>query len=365
VAGEGEEQEKGSLLGIIEGAIKNPMVAVVLIGSLLVALGALGAIPKLGPFTDPRWGYFLAALGVVIVGTGLWNFSRTRHETNGSVAVKKYGIRILSPQNNARVNRKIRVEGSYKKMPPTGSMTIVEKSPSTSRYWFKKQTPEFDTDKKLWWFSDVYVGGEQDSERVLYLAIVGDSGKALLDYYFLVREKFNEPLGVETLPRDISRCAQVFVRRAESDPPPVIKIEKRTVPAEGYSMRITEPRQGSLVGTRILLRGTYERMPPEGDLVIYERTMDDGLYWFKQEIPVFDVMRKQWSAEIYIGNEEGTVRTLYIGMLGETGKAFRSYFQAVHDEGGQWVGLKNISPDVEPLAEVNVTYSARAKLRTR
>ncbi len=298
-----------------------------------------------------------------MIGTGVWAFLRTRGEADNSVIAKKCGLRILSPGENASVKPKIRLEGSYEKKPPEGSMTVLEKSPSTSTYWFKKQTPEFDTARKLWWFSDIYVGGKKDDERILCLAIVGDSGRALMDYYFSVRDELKKPVGVKNLPKDFFRCAQVSVRRAESDPEPVIN----DVPTrERYGMKIIEPTDNSLVGTKISLRGIFELRPPEDGLVIYERTKPDGLYWFKQEVPDFDEDKKQWSAEIYIGNEENTVRTPYVGMLGETGKALRTYFQAVNEQcNGQWAGLRKMPPDVKPPAEVNVRYSANPKMRLR
>jgi hypothetical protein len=354
-----DDSGNGTLSAIARSLLKSPPVAVVFIGSVLVALGALGAVPKFGPFTDHRWGFFVAGFGALIVIAGLWILSRAHHEPSDSAIAKKYGLRILSPQPNSPVPRRIRVEGSFKKIPQKGSLIILEKSPSTNRYWLKKQTPEFDGDKKLWSFTDVYVGGEQGNERVLYVAIVGDSASALVKYYFSVREKFKEPLGIETLPKDIVLCAQVSVRKAESDPTPIKEA------AERYGMTIDKPTANSVVGTKIVLKGKYDTKPPEADLVVYERTMDDRMYWFKQEIPDFDERTKHWSVEIYIGNEEGAVRTLHVGTLGESGKALRSYFQAVYDQTGEWVGLREFPPDIKSLVEVSVTYSANARLRTR
>ncbi len=99
-----------------------------------------------------------------------------------------------------------------KKKPPKKSLAVLEQSPSSGRCWFKKPPPVFDEKEKQWSFTDIYVGGKGE-ERILYLAILGESGKALMDYYLRVREVSDEPVGIETLTPDIFLCDQINVHR--------------------------------------------------------------------------------------------------------------------------------------------------------
>jgi hypothetical protein len=363
---EESEQAKGTWATAVAIVVKNTPLVLILLGTLLVVVGAVGQIPKLGQIGGPRWGYFLAGLGVLMVVSGVGVHLRKHREDDPSTIAKKCGLTITLPRPNSTVGQRIRLEGSCKRKPPEGSLIILEKSPSTSTYWFKKQTPEFDPEGKLWSFSDVYVGGKKDDERIVYLALAGESGRALIDYYFLVRDALPKPIGVRALPKDIVRCAQVAVRRAESDPEP----SAREVPIpQRYGLKITAPASGALVGRAIQLSGTYEIKPPEGDLVIYERTLADGLYWFKEEVPYFEEGEKTWSAEIYVGDDrdpESTSRTLYVGVLGDVGRLLRSYFLSIPEQcDNNWAGLKKLSPDIVPLASVNVTDGPRRRATKR
>lgn len=356
MAEDGEEHEQTSFWSALGGALKSPAVAVVLVGAALVLLSAFPSIPYLGAFAGDGWRLFIAVSGVVIVATGLWKLLRLPGITKGGYPVNKYGLRIDVPSPGSPVGRKIRVEGSCKKIPPQGGLIIVEKSQSTSRFWLKAQTPEFD--KNRWWFSDVYVGGSKGDERVLYVALMGDSGKAFRDYYLLVRERFNEPLGIVNLPVDISLGPHVSVHQTEFLPPVT-----NSVP-EPYGMRIVWPPPNAIVGARIRLSGTYETKPPQDSLVIYEKNEDDNEYWFKQEKSEFNEINKQWSAVIYIGGGKGQ-RVLSVGTTGEGGKAARNYCKGVYDRIERWIPLESLPPDIQPLAEVRVSYSADEKLHTK
>jgi len=356
VAPDGDEHETTSFRGALGGALKNPAVAVVFIGGVLILVSAFASVPYLGPFTGIGWRQFIAASGVAIVTTGLWKLLRSPRASNEASSANNYGLRIDVPSRGSSVGRKIRVEGSCEKIPPQGSLTIVEKFASTSRYWLKPQTPEFD--KKRWWFSDVYVGGSKDDERVLYVAVMGESGRAFKDYFLLVRATFKEPLGTETLPKDISLGPHVSVRQAESDPP------KPNGTHLSYGMSIDWPPDHAVVGTKVQLRGSYKNKPLHDSLVIYEKNEDDNEYWFKQEKPEFNESTRKWSAVIYIG--AGTSkRILCIALAGEGGKAARNYCKVVYDRVGRWIPLESLPPDIQPLAQMEISYSANEKLQTK
>jgi hypothetical protein len=356
MADDEEEHEKTSFWSALGGALKSPPVAVILVGAALALFSAFPSIPYLGPFAGDGWRRFIAVSGAVIIATGLGKLLGMPRNAKNAYPVKRYGLRIDLPSPGSPVSRKIRIEGLCKKLPPQGSLIMVEKSPATSRYWLKAQTPEFNRNR--WWFSDVYVGGSKGDERVLYLALMGESGKAFRDYYLLVREKFNEPLGIVNLPADILLGPQVSVRQTEYLP------ATPNNALESYGMRILWPPANAVVGSRIRLSGTYETKPPQDNLVIYEKNEDDNEYWFKQEKPEFNEINKQWSAVIYIGSGKGQ-RVLSLGTTGEGGKAARNYCKVVYDRIERWIPLESLPPDIRPFAEVRVSYSADERLHTR
>jgi hypothetical protein len=198
----------------IKELLKNTPLALVVIGVFLVVLGATGGFEKLGiKVGDAPWRIALAAMGVVVAGFGTLVLLRGQVDGEISALAKECGLKITSPKSNSEVEERVTLEGSYKKKPPNKTLAVLERSPSSGRFWFKKQPPVYDEKEKQWSFTDVYVGTDQGGARILYVAVLGESGKALQDFYLAVREEFGKPAGVESLTPDIVLCDYIKVRR--------------------------------------------------------------------------------------------------------------------------------------------------------
>lgn len=209
---------------VIKGLFKNTPLALVVIGVFLLVLGATGGFDKIGIKVDEAvWRVVLAVMGIVAGGFGVLEVLRGKGDIETSALAKECDLRITSPQKNSEVDEKVRLEGTYKKKPPRKSLAVLELSPSSGRYWFKRQPPVYDEKGKGWWsFTDIYVGGDKGEkrgeDRILYIAILGESGKALMDFYLAVREQFGKPAGIETLSPDIVLWDQVSIHRKPASP---------------------------------------------------------------------------------------------------------------------------------------------------
>ncbi len=199
---------------IIKGLIKNTPLTLVVIGLFLVVLGATGGFQKLGiKVEDARWRIVLAVMGGVVAGFGVLVILRGHGDVETSALAKECDLKITSPKYNSDVDQKIRLEGTYRKKPPEKSLAVIELSPTSGKHYFKTQPPLFNEKEGQWWFTDIYIGGDPGKERILFLVILGEAGKALREFYVAVREETGKTVGVKTLTPDVVQCDQVNVHR--------------------------------------------------------------------------------------------------------------------------------------------------------
>jgi hypothetical protein len=330
----------------VKELIKNTPLALIFIGVSLAVFGATGGYDKI--HVDGTWRIAVAVLGLVLSCFGGLVIWRGPLEGDDPLPYETFGLKFTSPKENTGVAQKIRIEGTYRKMPPKDSVAVLEMSPATNRYWFKRQRPVFENDEK-WYVAGVYVSGRKDEDRILYLAMLGKSGKALRDYYLAVREQCPKPVGIDTLTKDVALCASVTVHRTADDPPSQTKDE------DDYGLGIDMPVGGSVVGDRFRVEGTYKKRPPEDRVIVYEQT-PDYLYWFKKPSPVFDEQRKRWSTEIYVGGTRSQNRDLFIATTGAAGKCLFDHFFFVYEQCEEWVGVRQLTPDIIPRDHVTVRY---------
>lgn len=361
----------------------------------IAGLLALLPIKELNPFFDlfkknvPVYAALFVTVSAVFVVAYLRTSTApspprgTADNTDTPDLAQEFDLKITSPGGNSEVDEKVKIEGTYEKRPPKESLAVLEMSTATGRYWFRPQPAVLDEQNKKWWFNNVYVGGAQigkrGEDRVLCLAILGESGRAMMDYYLTVRDRCGgNPVAVETLTSDITTCAQVTVHRAkiesatpdkEDEPtvkpperemlgpnPPRDRVDAVAV-AKEFGLRFVEPRENSVVKQRVPIRGVYEKKPPAGSLVVYEETPSDGLFWFKEETPEFNEATKEWSTEIYIGGTKGTARTFHVAILGEAGRALKDYFLSVPEQCDEnWAGVKTLTPDIVTCTKVTAWY---------
>lgn len=201
---------------IIKRLIENTPLALIVIGVFLFLLCAAGGSDKIGfVIDDTRWRVALTAMGVLVASFGALLIWRTPANIETSALADEYGLKIREPEENSEVSDKIQLKGTYKKKPPIKNLAVLEFSPSSGQYWFKKPPPLYNEKDKAWSFTDVWIGGGRGEDRVLYLAILGEAGKALKDLYYAANEprEHGNWIGVKTLTPDIVFCAQVKVHR--------------------------------------------------------------------------------------------------------------------------------------------------------
>jgi hypothetical protein len=197
---------------VIQALLKNTPLACVAIGVLLVLIGASGGMERFSlKIEEPAWRVALAVMGIVVAGFGGLLIWRAKNDVDPLAVSAECELRITTPMNGADVEERIQFAGSFKKKPPENSVILIEQSVATGDYWFKKR-PIFD-EKNKQWYTESRVGGEPGKQRVIYVAILGESGQALWDYYWRVGNETKQWPGMKLLTKDIKLCDSVKVRR--------------------------------------------------------------------------------------------------------------------------------------------------------
>jgi hypothetical protein len=198
----------------LSALIKNTPLALIVIGLLLIVIGAAGGVEKYGlDIPDLRWRIALAVMGVVVAGFGALLIWLGRRKPDPSAIARECALKIKTVKDLAGTDQRVRITGTYRKKPPDKSVVLVEQSSAgrTHKYWFKNE-PIFDEENKTW-FANCTVRGNPGSERIFYVAILGEHGQALWAYYLRVGEETQKWPGIETLTPDIVLGAHETVTR--------------------------------------------------------------------------------------------------------------------------------------------------------
>jgi len=197
----------------LNALIKNTKLAIIVIGLLLILMGAGGGFPKLSlTINGVGWRIALFSMGAVVAGFGaLLIWRSANHNFEGTSSIKECGLKISLPLDGTAVEGRIKVIGTFEKLPPEDRVWILERSLATGLHYFNGR-PIFESNKKQW-FADYQVGGASGSERLLQVVAVGNAGKALADYYYKVINDTGKRVGFETITADIVPFDNVKLKR--------------------------------------------------------------------------------------------------------------------------------------------------------
>ena len=133
---------------------------------------------------------------------------------------KTYGIKILKPEDNARVTKTFIITIICKIKPPDEVAWILEYDPDNYQYWPKK--PIRFSDKSNEWSTEISIGGKEGRPREIKVILVGNEGKALINYSRKVFREIHKETdiwpGIENLTSDIVTCDSITVIRNEANP---------------------------------------------------------------------------------------------------------------------------------------------------
>jgi hypothetical protein len=248
------------------------------------------------------------------------------------------------------VGQEYKVYGSYKKRPPKKTpVTIIERTSSGS-HWFKNMPIHFREGPKKEWSTTVFTGGNSD-RRTLLVAILGEAGEALRDYFVDVGKKLNRSAGVNTLPPDIAICDEIDIIYHSQTPEAL-----PSKPGQEYGLTIVSPEKAIIetVGSKIALHGTYLQAPSDKRFVIIEYVPRDQNYWFQGAVR-FQPSSDRWTTDVEIGGDWNMERVLQVAALGPAGQALMDYFLLVADTNA-WVGIRTLTPDTLICDEVKVYF---------
>ena len=197
----------------LNALIKNTKLAIIVIGLLLILMGAGGGFPKLSlTINGIGWRIALFSMGTVVSGFGaLLIWRSANHDVEGTSTIKECALKISLPLEGTTVEGHIKVIGTFQKLPPEDWVWVLERSLATGLYYFNGK-PIFEANKKQW-FADYLVGGESGSERLLQVVAVGSAGRALAEYYYRVIKDTGKRVGLETITADIVPFDNVKLKR--------------------------------------------------------------------------------------------------------------------------------------------------------
>jgi hypothetical protein len=191
---------------ILAPLFKNTPLALAVIGLLLILIGATGGIEKLSLVIESLpWRIVMAGMGIVVAAFAALLIWRESKAEEPSADARKYGLKITATET---VGSDVKLEGSYRKKPPDGSVVIVERALATGDHYLQA-APYFD-EKTSKWSGQYRIGS---GERVLTIGILGKSAQALRDYYLLVGRQTTVWTGIKVLPPDLTHCDNVSVKR--------------------------------------------------------------------------------------------------------------------------------------------------------
>jgi hypothetical protein len=134
--------------------------------------------------------------------------------TLAPITCADYDIKITSPSSNTVFEEEVvEISGSYSVEPPGEIVLFTIVPPGGHNYW--PQDPvRVDVRNKSWQGKLILVG-EPPIELDAMVAIMGESGRALYDYYWKVGGETGEWPAIEKLTDDIVECDRISVVRTK------------------------------------------------------------------------------------------------------------------------------------------------------
>lgn len=130
----------------------------------------------------------------------------------------------------------------------------------------------------------------------------------------------------------------------------------QTVPCDEYGIEIVTPQNHAEVPIEFELAGTYEKQPPEGELLVYLTPLDHKSFW-PQSVVEFDSLKKSWRAQVRLLGDpkSGPIEGDYlVALVGKSGRLYYDYFWKVNNETGSWIYFDGLTEDTAICGQVSV-----------
>jgi hypothetical protein len=137
----------------------------------------------------------------------------SKNEVSPSASCDDYGIRIVSPQDGDQVPEKFQVAGTYQQQPPEGRL-VIYLSPKDGKTFWPDSIAQYNTDNKTWNGDAWLLGNNVPIDGYILVALVGESGRTLYDYYWKVGRTSDRWVSLDKLTEDAVICAKVYIRRS-------------------------------------------------------------------------------------------------------------------------------------------------------
>jgi hypothetical protein len=215
------------ILDLISNVIKNNQLLTLLLGVLFVWMSAVDEF-KVQDFSfnlNDSYG----RLGLAAIGTLLIFWSLDLLPTKKKSAEKQneenftYGVKIAGNDNFEVSSFKaapgenfntaeIKVKGLVETEIPSGkSVWLFHVYHGREILYFPQSQVVFSSNRKSW-SGSVLVGKTHSQNSKVMVAVVGDSGKILCDYYWLVKDEANRYVALRKLSLDIIQCDSRDIR---------------------------------------------------------------------------------------------------------------------------------------------------------
>lgn len=140
-----------------------------------------------------------------------------KQQKHSSVSAKEnYGIKIVTPENGDKVGETIRIRGVYNELPIGSTLQIF--TISKDRQYRPQQEARVTVDKnsKEWRasLSAASIEMETGKSKTIGIALMGDAGDALCEYFWKAGHLAKQYPGIEKLTPDIIFYGEVVVSKA-------------------------------------------------------------------------------------------------------------------------------------------------------
>lgn len=160
--------------------------------------------------SGPRWGRWFGPClaGMLLATMGYFLWVGTWIKPREPVCVD-YGLKIAAPQAGDIIGLHPKVSGSYVIEPPADSVALFY-APKDLGYW-PSAPPVQVLRESSTWESELYVGGPAFQEAEILIALLGKSGRTLIDYYREIGQETGQWPPIKELPDDVRVCDRIPV----------------------------------------------------------------------------------------------------------------------------------------------------------
>ncbi len=215
---------KEQIFNLISNIVKNHQLLTLLLGVLLIVVSAVDKL-DIQSFSfnlnDPFGRLELAGIGILLILSFLDLLPTRKANAKGSDKLI-YGVKIVG-DNFELTSFKMTLGEGFNAAEIRVSGVIEVEIPSDKSIWlfhvyygskilyFPQRQVVISNDKKTW-NGIALVGKTHSKNSKIIVAVVGDSGKILCDYYWWVQDETSKYIGLSKLPIDIIECDSRDIR---------------------------------------------------------------------------------------------------------------------------------------------------------